>query len=178
MMAGISVDFQSILAIFLASLPIILTVLLSMWQHNKRVDDSREILQAEIKSSFNETLVCIEAVKQRIEIISTKMTSLEEDVKRSLNGIEKLHINSNEFVRTATEHRLKLESIKDEAQEQKMHNSEIKEELIKTMKTTASVEKSIDQILKSFELRLNEIEKKYIDALNEFSEKVIKKLDK
>ncbi len=171
------VDIQTALAIALASIPTLSAVLWSMWQHNKRVDDARELLRAEIKSSTSEVLLAVETVKQRIEITSSKLSSLEQDIKRSIYGIDSINDQFKEFVHNLAEQRVKIETLREEEKQQRLQNAEIRKEIASVIKITSGID-SIDSTLKSFELRLNEIEQKYINTLNEYIERVIKKLDK
>lgn len=171
-------DFQTALAIALASIPTLVTILWSIWQHNKRVDDARELLRAEMKSNSSEVLVSIETVKQKIEIVSSKLTSLEEDVKRSLNGVENLNLSSKEYIRSITEHNVKLENLKSDLGANKKDSLEINQNITALSKIVGESEKIFNLSLSTLEKRLNEIERIYIERLKELIEQLKDKIDK
>ncbi|MEZ0611974.1 hypothetical protein ACAW74_25905 [Fibrella sp. WM1] len=167
-MAKSIVDLQTALAIALASIPALLTVLWSIWQHNKRVDDLRDLLRAEIKSSGSEILLAVEGAKQKIETISSKVTGLEEDIKRSLAGIDSINQNSKEATRSIIENAIKLRSVSNDISEQKRDKTEIRQNLSNFEKIVSEMEKSLNATLRVFESRLLEIEKEHTKKLDEY----------
>ncbi|NID13445.1 hypothetical protein [Fibrivirga algicola] len=177
MIKGI-VDLQTALAIALASIPALVTVLWSMWQHNKRVEDVRDLLRSEIKSSSNEILINLEKTKQEIQIVSTKFSNLEQDVKRSLIGIDSINHSSKEFIRSIAEHNVKLDIVNNEITDHKKDKIEIRQNLSNFQKIVVDLEKSLSTSLETFELRLIEIEKKYSGKIAEQIEQLKKNASK
>jgi len=88
---GIEVPtLQTALAIALASIPALLTVLWSIWQHNKRIEDVRDVLRSETVAKASELLASQREIGQRLETIGYRLGRIEEDVKGQSRVVEEL----------------------------------------------------------------------------------------
>lgn len=170
-----SINYEGILYTALASAPAILAILWSLFQHNKRIEDIRDTLRAEIKSSKDETLLKMGDLSEQNKISLTKLSSLEEDLKRTLLNIDDLNRQSKDFIRELTESKIKLEALRLAEIEQKSNFKELNENLSILKKSTSDNKDSLDSLIKSFSERLNEIEKYYVEKLTELKEQIKKK---
>lgn len=167
-----SITLDNVFYAALASVPAILVLLWSMFQQNKRVEDIRDVLRAEIKSSKNETLEKMSSLNEQNIIALTKLTSVEEDLKRTLQNISSLNNQSNDFIRELTESKTKLEFLKSIEAEQKSNIKELNDTLLIIKKSTSNNKDSLDSHIKTLNERLNEIEKFYIKKLIELEERL------
>ena len=172
------VDLQTALAIALASVPALLTVLWSLWQHNKRVDDARELLRAEIKGSSSEVLIAVEAVKQRFEVVSTRLSGIEADMKRALTGLDTLDTHTIEVAKTIAEHNVKLEMLFKGGHDQKSNHKDLKKDVAAIQKEVSEIGGIVESVIEPFASRLDDIEKRHIEALNDIIKRALDKYGK
>jgi chromosome segregation ATPase len=84
---GISIPtLQSALAVALATIPALLTVLWSIWQHNKRIEDIRDTLRAEIIAKAAELAALHPELHQKLGNIDYRFGRIEEDI-RAIRGL-------------------------------------------------------------------------------------------
>ena len=79
---GISIPtLQNSLAVALATVPALLTVLWSIWQHNKRIDDVRDTLRAEIAAKAAQLGAWQPEIQEKLANIDYRFGRMEEDVR-------------------------------------------------------------------------------------------------
>ncbi len=171
-------DYEAILYTALASIPAILVLLWSMFQNNKRIEDIRDTLRAEIRSSKNETLLKMGGLSEENKIALTKLSSLEEDLKRTLSKVDDLNNKSNDFIRELTENKTKLEVLNSLENEQKSNIKELNDTLLIIKKSTDDNKNSIDSQIEKLNERLNDIVKDYVRQLTELGEQLKNNINK
>ncbi len=136
-------NYEGIIYAALASVPAILVILWNLFQHNKRIEDIRDTLRAEINSSKHETLLKMGDISEQNKIALTKLSSLEDDMKRTMMNIDNLNNQSKDYIRELTESKTKLEALRVAEIEQKPNFKIMNETLLFLKKSNDDNRESI-----------------------------------
>lgn len=168
------IDIQTSLAIALASIPALVTVMWSLWQHNKRVDDARDMLRAEIKSSSSEVLVSVESVKQKIESVAERIWSVEADMKRALSGVTLLNEQTVAFTRESALGQSRIESVITDQKNIETSVDQIKYDMEAVQRAITNADSIVEEIVKPFAAHLRDIENAYADRIDAAIKDILK----